>query len=57
MIFDRIMDDKTGGESEEATGTGRPANSKALSAGGSVFYIQSSCDARKIEACIEARRC
>ena len=52
------MDDNTGGgESEEAKGTGRPANCKALSAGGNVLYILLSFDARKIEACIEAKRC
>jgi hypothetical protein len=50
------MDEKTAsGESEEATGTGRPTNSKVLSAGGNVFCIQPSFDPRKIEACIEAK--
>jgi hypothetical protein len=42
-----MMDDKTGsGESEEAKGTGRPENNKALSTGGNVFHLQRSFDAR-----------
>ena len=56
LTFEIAMDEKTAsGESEEATGTGRPTNSKVLSAGGNVFCIQPSFDPRKIEACIEAK--